>query len=249
MDVFPALAKAPIVEAVVDIDVEMRPGFVLGNVRERLAQAYLESYPVVKEREFDALRLHKRAGVPGTVSSSAGLESLMFYQSDEKQLIQARRQGFSFNRLAPYADFDQYQLEVETRWGQFSEIVDPERVRSVRMRFINKIEIPLTDGKVDLDNYLKVGPRAPDENEFDFTDFSSRTVMMERGTGVQVVLSVASRPPTRYHLPVILDIESLVHCDCAPRDLALATYLATLRATKNRAFFKSLGDECLALFN
>ena len=147
----PPLPKAPIVEAVVDIDVEMRPGFVLGDARDRLATAFADRYPSVREREFDAHQIHKRPGVPGTVKSQSGLESLMFYQADEKQLIQARRRGYSFNRLAPYEGFDQYQSEVEARWQQFSAIVEPVRVRAVKMRFINKIEIPLAEGRVDLD--------------------------------------------------------------------------------------------------
>jgi len=244
------LANAPIVEAVVDIDVEMRPGFVLVDARERLAEAFTDRYPVVKAREFSTPETAVQPGALGTVTSQSGLESLMFIQADEKQLLQARRRGFSFNRLTPYEDFDRYQSEIEARWKQFCAVVEPVRVREIKMRFINRIEIPLDGGQVDLDQYLKVGPRAPDEDEFGFIAFSSRSVMFEKASDIHVVLSLASREPVNNVLPVILDIEATVACECDPLDLeAISRRLAMLRLTKNRAFRKSLEDKCLALFN
>ncbi len=244
------LAKAPIVEAVVDIDVEMRPGFVLSESRELLNNAFRDRYPVTREREFDAHEIRKTPGAVGLIKSQSGLESLMFIQNDDRQLVQARRQGFSFNRLAPYEGFDQYKAEIDLRWKQFCDIVKPVRVAAIRMRFINRIEIPLENGQVDLDQYLRVGPRAPDEDAFAFMSFSSRSVMTERATGIQVIVSLASRQPSADFLPVILDVEVAMGCECDASDLnCISDCLAKLRATKNVAFQKSLEDRCLALFN
>jgi len=243
------LANSPIVEAVVDINVEMRPGFVLVEARERLAEEFADRYPLGKEREFSTHEIAVQPGAAGTVKSQSGLESLMFIQADEKQLLQVRRRGFSFNRLTPYEGFDRYQSEIEARWKQFCTVVEPVRVREIKMRFINRIEIPLEGGQVDLDQYLMVGPRAPDEDEFGFIAFSSRSVMFEKVSGTHVVLSLASREPLNNVLPVILDIEASVVCECDPLDLqAIAVRLATLRLTKNRVFRNSLEEKCLALF-
>lgn len=244
------LARPPIVEAVVDIDAEMRAGFVLSDARERLASLFAERYPVIREREFDAHEIRKTPGSVGMVRSQSGLESLMFIQADDKQLVQARRQGFSFNRLAPYEGFDQYRAEIELRWKQFCEVIEPVRVVAVKMRFINRIEIPLENGQVDLDQYLRIGPRAPDDDAFGFTGFSSRSAMFEKSTGVQVVVSLASRPSGADALGVILDIEAAVECACDPSDLnTIFERMEMIRKTKNLAFRKSLEDKCRALFN
>lgn len=244
------LANPPIVEAVVDIDVEMRPGFVLVEARERLAAAYADRYPVVREREFDAHEIRKTPGSVGLVKSQSGLESLLFIQTDDKQLVQARRRGFSFNRLAPYEGFGPYRSEIELRWQQFCEVIEPVRVVAIKMRFINRIEVPLEDGQVDLDQYLRIGPRAPDDDAFGFTGFSSRSAMFEKATGVQVVVSLASRPSGGDSLALILDIEAAADCACDPRDLnTISERLEMIRKTKNLAFRKSLEDKCHALFN
>lgn len=173
----------------------------------------------------------------------------MFLQVDEKQLVQARRRGFSFNRLAPYEGFDHYRTEIKTRWKQFCEVIAPVRVTSVKMRFINRIEIALDDGQVDLDQYLTVGPRAPDEDAFGFAGFSSRSVMFEKATGVQVILSLASRPSTVDAIAIIMDIEAAIQCDCDPLDVdAIFERLEIVRLTKNLAFRKSL-EENVALYS
>lgn len=249
-DLNQSLAKPPIVEAVIDIDVEMRPGFVLSQAKEALATAFADQYPVVREREFDAHEIRKVPGAAGSVTSHSGLESLMFMQVDEKQLLQARRRGFSFNRLAPYQGLDHYLPELKARWARFCEVIKPVRALEVKMRFINRIELPMEDGQVDLDHYLKVGPRAPDEDAFGFSGFNSRSAMIEKATGARLVLSLASLRPSNNLLPIILDIEAAAECECDPADWdAISERLATLRLTKNLAFKKSLGEKCHALFN
>lgn len=241
--------KPPIVEAVVDIDVEMRPGFVLVDAQDRLAAAFADGYPVTRTRQVETHEIHPQSGSVGEVRSRSALESLMFLQADEKQLLQARRRGFTFNRLAPYAGFNQYQAEIEHRWRQFRAVVDPLRVTAIRMRYINRIELPLVEGRVDLDQYLKIGPRAPIEDAFEFARFNSRSLMFEKRTGVQVGLSLASLPAVAGQLPLILDIETVLPEELESADLPnLADRLATLRVTRNRVFLASLGEKCLALF-
>lgn len=249
MTAIQSLSRPPIVEAVVDIDVEMRPGFVLADAQDRLAAAFADGYPVTRTRQVETHEIHPQPGSVGEVRSRSGLESLMFLQPDEKQLVQARRRGFTFNRLAPYSGFDQYQAEIERRWLQFRTMVDPVRVTAVRMRYINRIELPLLDGRIDLDQYLKIGPRAPVEDDFDFASFSSRSVMVEKSTGVQVGLSLASLPAVDGRLPLVLDIEVILPEELDSAELPdLSQRLAMLRATKNRVFRESLEEKCLALF-
>lgn len=68
---------------------------------------------------------------------------LQFLKNDEKQLVQIRPQGYSFNRLAPYGGFDEYLPEIERAWRLFVDIVMPLQVKLIRLRYINRFLLPM----------------------------------------------------------------------------------------------------------
>jgi len=110
-------------------------------------------------------------------------------------LTKVRMQGFSFNRLAPYTSLDDYLPEIERTWGLFASIASPVQIRVVRLRYINRILLPLTNGRVELEDYLKVGPRLPDEDRLRFAGFLNQYAAVEIDTGHQVNIVLTSQPP------------------------------------------------------
>src|SRR4051812_4475578 len=98
------LAKPPIVEAVLDLDCDLPPGREITELEEAARQKLGERYPkarrqFIQEHQIEALGEES----PPKVSVRRGILALQFLHDDEKQLIQFRPQGFSFNRLAPYS--------------------------------------------------------------------------------------------------------------------------------------------------
>lgn len=117
------------------------------------------------------------------MSVRGALAAYQFVQSDGKQLVQVRAQGFSFNRLAPYTGFDDMLAEVERTWHLYVKIASPVQIRVIRLRYINRILLPLVEGRVELDEYLKVGPKLPDEDRLAFSGFLNQHLAIEKGTG------------------------------------------------------------------
>jgi len=157
----------------------------------------------VQEMQFEA-----KGGEAPRVSARQGLQALMFLAPDERQLVQLRPQGYSFNRLAPYASLDHYLPEIERTWKLFVEWAAPVQVRLIRLRFINRILLPSDDGSVNLDNYLKLGPRLPDAANLTFSGFFNQHSAVESATGNAVNITMATQPLEDAKLPVILDIEA-----------------------------------------
>ena len=79
------------------------------------------------------------------LSIKHGVQALQFLQDDERQLVQVRVQGFSFNRLAPYTSLDDYLPEIKRTWGLYVDLVKPVQVRQIRVRYINRILLPMTE--------------------------------------------------------------------------------------------------------
>jgi uncharacterized protein (TIGR04255 family) len=123
------LANPPIVEAVLDINCDLRPAFVLDEVKERAKEAFNPTYPQLQELLFQEHKLQLVQGADSGHSVRRGIAALRFSQSDGKQLVQVRNGGYSFNRLSPYTGLDDYLPEIERTWRMYVEIVQPAQVR------------------------------------------------------------------------------------------------------------------------
>ncbi len=243
------LLHPPIVEAVLDIDCDMPPTFDLTALEKTSREAFPSQYPKVRTQFLEEHQIEQKADQPIQFSARRRLQAFQFLQEDEKQLVQIRMQGFSFNRLAPYASLDNYLPEIERAWGLFVSIASPVQIRAVRLRYINRILLPLTDGRVELEDYLKVGPRLPDEDRLRFAGFLNQYTAVEMDTGLQVTVVLTSQTPENDKIPIIFDI-SVGSAEAAdPENWAwLLTKIQSLRYLKNRIFRNTLTEQCLNLF-
>lgn len=243
------LSSAPIVEAVLDIDCDMPPAMDMAALEGPARDLFREQYPKFRTQFIQAHEIKQEGDAPPIMSVRKGIQSFQFLQDDEKQLVQVRAHGFSFNRLAPYSSLDDYLLEIERTWLLFVGLVSPVQIRLIRLRYINRILLPLADKHVDLDEYLKLGPRLPDEERLTFAGFLNQHAAVESDTGNQVNIILTTQPPENDLLPLIFDIEAASTLNGEPGDWSwILSRIQSLRSLKNRIFKNTLTDKCLNLF-
>lgn len=244
------LAKAPIVEAVLDIDCALPPGRPVADLERAAREAYGDRYPKSRVQLIQQQRLETHGGAPPQLTVQQGIQAFQFLHQDERQLVQVRVQGYSFNRLAPYTTLDDYLPEIQRTWELFVRIASPVEVRGIRLRYINRIVLPMEGGRVDLDQYLRTGPRLPDEESLMLAGFLSQNAAIERNTGNHLITVLTHELQQLETLPIILDItaKSAVQ-PLNPTNLAeILTRVQSLRDLKNRAFRNTLTSRCLKLF-
>jgi uncharacterized protein (TIGR04255 family) len=243
------LLHPPIVEAVLDVDCDTLPTFDLTALEKASREAFRDQYPKFRMQFLEEHQFEKKADEPIQLSTVRRLQALQFLQEDGKQLVQIRTQGFSFNRLTPYTSLDDYLPEIRRAWGLFVSIASPVQIRVVRLRYINRILLPLTDGRVELEDYLKVGPRLPDEDRLRFAGFLNQYTAVEMDTGFQVNVVLTSQPPESGKVPIIFDISVASAETAYPENWDwLLTKIQSLRHVKNRIFRNTLTEPCLNLF-
>lgn len=248
-DFLPQLKSAPIVEAVVDIDCDLPPGVDLGALEARAQQAFGDTYPKLKKQFVQVAQLEGKVGEAPSVSTKHGLQAFQFLAPDERQLVQVRPQGYSFNRLAPYSSLDDYLPEIERTWRIFVSLTAPVQIRVVRLRFINRILLPTLDARLELNDYLRLAPRLPDEENLVFSGFFNQHSASDAATGNAVNITMATEALIADKLPLILDIEAHHVSALEPTDwTAITARIQSLRALKNMVFRQSLTDKCLNLF-
>lgn len=243
------LKNPPIVEAVLDIDCDMPTGFDIAQLETPFHDALRDGYPIFRSRFMQELQVKAALDRAPNVTTKQGIQALQFLQEDEKQLVQVRAQGFSFNRLAPYSSLDHYVPEMERTWQVFVRLAAPVQFKLIRLRYINRILLPLTAGKVDLDAYLKLGPRLPDEDKLTLTGFLIRHSALELGTDNQANIVLAAQLPENDKLPVILDIDAFRPGVGEPTDwTGIFSVIQSLRNLRDLVFRNSLTPQCLQLF-
>lgn len=244
------LQHPPIVEAVLDIDCDLPPAQDLVALEapalERLKDAYSKN-----DRQW--LQEHRIEAQPDasatSFSSRHAVQALRFHQDGGKQIVQIRTLGYSFNRLAPYTALDDYLGEIERTWHIYRDLAKPSQVRQVRLRYINRILLPFPGGHVELDEYLKLGPRLPEEEGLTFASFFNQYAAFEIATGLEVNVTLTVQPAEGGKLPIIFDngVVSVEPADPEnwPR---LLERVKAMRGLKNRVFRNTLTDKCLELF-
>lgn len=243
------LQNAPIVEAVLDIDCDMPPKFDLAALEAASLACYREKYPKLRPQFIQELQIESKADAPPQLTNRHAIQAFQFRQDDEKQLVQVRVQGFSFNRLAPYKSLDDYLPEIERTWRQFVELASPAQVRLIRLRYINRILLPLVSNRVDLDRYLQLAPRLPNEDKLTFVGFLNQHAAVEVATGNRINIVLSTQVVENGMLPIIFDNCVMSAGPAAPEEWpSILARIQSLRNLKNEIFKDTLTKECLKLF-
>src|SRR3989304_10149994 len=129
------LRTPPIVEAVFDVDCDLPPGFDLVALEGPTRAKFGDQYPKLQTQFIQEFEIRADADATPNMSTRRAVQAFQCRQEDEKQLVQVRAQGFSFNRLAPYSSLDDYLPEIERTWRLYIELAKPVQIRLIRLRY------------------------------------------------------------------------------------------------------------------
>jgi len=243
------LKNPPIVEAVLDIECDLPPGQQVAALETPARERFRDRYPTFRTQRMQEFQIQTKPGGTPEHSVRQAVQALQFLQEDEKQLIQIRAQGFSFNRLAPYTGLDDYLPEIERTWHLYIGLASPIQIRSIRMRYINRIPLPSTAGIVNLETFFKISPRLPDEEKLKLVGFLNQHTAVEVETGNQVNIVMTGQAPEGDKFPIIFDIGVAALESGDPANWPwIFEKIRVLRNLKNLVFRETLTETCLNIF-
>ncbi len=240
------LSKAPITEAVIDFRARSSPDCRvedLGSISDVTA-----TYPTREDAWLIEGSFAFSPTSAQAVSSSAQRSNgYIFRSADGKQIAQFRLDGFTFNRLVPYTSWAQIQPEALRLWEIYRSVARPASLYRIAVRYINHIALP--DTATELDDLFTCAPRIPREVPQLMAGFLSRIVVPLPMANTHVgIVQAMQLPPAAPPNTVLLDVDVFRTEELDPSTEALRPIFSEFRTFKNRAFFGSLTEEAVRLF-
>ena len=229
--------KAPIREAIIAIQVHDLPDSIVDDLR-RLPQEVKDTYPISTQMSLGQFvgEISPQRTTASTHQKSLGLQ---FGSADSKQLFQARINGFSFHRLAPYESWKPFRDEAFRLWRLYRECVGPVKVVNYSVRYVNALIVP-APGR--LEDYLRVYPQLPPEIPQELNNYYMRLELpinnQAQGDGT-LTMTQTLLPSELGTSSILLDNLFVYAALDVPDDLLWARIDAT-QAVKNHIFLASL---------
>lgn len=238
----PKLTNAPIVEAIIDIQVASSQGGP--DLKFPDALPGLEFRSEIQSRQ---VQVHSSSENIRAEQKSDHLGYRYSDSEDEPSLIvQFRIDGFTLSILNEYESWEKMIELASDYWNQYSSYISFSKVRRVATRYINELRLPKSLHQFS--DYLTCPPELPDGVPNGISSYLIRTVSQNDVGDPVVILTQALKRATEKFVPVVLDID--VFSEKLPiSDVdAMWNKLEECREIKNKVFFKSLTPKALELY-
>lgn len=236
--------KAPITEAIIDLRVELPEKMTIHDL-EKVHLGYENTYPTRKNRNLASGRMELGQKVSATASSRQ--IGFLFISGDEKQVFQARLDGFTMSRLAPYGSWDPFRDEARRLWNTYRSIANPVKIVRLAVRYINRLDLPLP--LRDFKDYLRTVPEVSPDLPQELAGYFMQLTIPQKDIKSMVLLNQTIIPPSRPDVvSVVLDIDIFRSEEPPSDEEHVWSFFEELHRRKNEVFEACLTDQARELF-
>ncbi|HEV3255705.1 MAG TPA: TIGR04255 family protein [Gemmataceae bacterium] len=236
--------KAPITEAIIEMRVQQAPGITVGDLL-RCHIGEEKSYPGQKEIKVGVG--HFEVGARLSATATAQPVGFLFTSGDQTQVYQARLDGFSMSKLAPYESWQPFRDEGRRLWNVYRQAVKPVRVERIAVRYINRLDIP--GPRVELKDYLRTGPEIAEGLPQSLDGFFMQLQLPVQDIRGRLLLNETTiEPPSPGVVAVVLDIDLFRAEDLPQEEEGIWQLVETMRLRKNEFFEACITDRARELF-
>lgn len=242
IELFP---NPPITESVLEISVIL-PENIETDTLKGFHSDLNEKFPeIIELRAFKAgFRLGKDTAI---LPSENALIGYHFKSSPHKKLIQFRLNGFAFNKLKPYENWNNFCSEAHELWDYYREKTNPSKITRISLRYINRIEVPLPFK--DFNEYILINPQIPPNLPQELSQLFMRLEIPKDDIGANAIIIQTIEPATtEKKLPLIFDIDVIRESEYIKNMDDIWADFENLHDFKNEIFFKGITDKTKELF-
>jgi uncharacterized protein (TIGR04255 family) len=226
--------KAPIQEAIIDIQIENSPSLTLA----KFEKAEISPPRGYAERQKVMMIGQLQGQVAGGILTATAKQDQMGYAfvgGEGKQVVQFRVNGFTFSRLAPYQSWELLRKEAKMLWESYRQIVGALPVVRVGLRYVNQLDLPMP--MRDFRDFIRLYPEVSADLAQHLAGFFVQVQIPQEDLGAMLILNEALVPPSGPNVAsVVLDIDVFKQGIKLESDDELWNMLEDLRLRKNLIF-------------
>ena len=248
MNDFPIFLNAPITEAILDIKAKLpdRVGLNIFNEFQEHVKDRFEDRKTKRSLKAE-FRFAPGKDELAPIIPKDKPEGYIFHSKNENKSVQARLDGFTFNKLKPYEDWNKFHNEARELWELYDKIVKPISVDRIALRYINLIEIPLPFN--DFSEYILTNPQVAPGLSQVLSHFIMRIEIPNNEIGAMAIVTQTIQNQTvPQKLPLIFDIDVIKTDNYIDKRSDMWDDFNLLRNFKNEIFFKSITEKTKELF-
>jgi uncharacterized protein (TIGR04255 family) len=234
----PHLDRAPITEAILDINIEADARLdVTEAFAKQVENSYPDSSPVFAIEAFFSVT-PGQSGVSGSQSNVIGK---ICWNADKTRAVQARINGFTVNHIKRYESWAVLRAEAQPLWEQYTSLVKANKVTRLALRYFNRLTLPASG---DLGEYMRTHPRLGASLPQEMRNFFMRVeVPFTTNRSAIITQTVVPREPGADERDLILNVDAVSVKEFDSNDPQIWHELDELREIKNKCFFGSLQEQ------
>ncbi|MHB8846286.1 MAG: TIGR04255 family protein [Nitrospirota bacterium] len=238
--------RAPITEALLDIRVELNKSFPLSDL-EQLHQKIKDRFPDKQQRIAFQTNIKLAPSGPTAEIPSSQPDGYLFRSSATNKILQARLDGFTFNKLKPYQNWQVFKSEAQELWDLYYQCTKPLKITRLALRYINRIDLPVPFNTFK-DYILTLPEVAPELPQALAGFFMQLTIPNSEKEATAVVNETIENVTGSQKLPLIFDIDVFREVSFMNNRADIWPIFDQLRDFKNDIFFSSITEKTKELF-
>lgn len=238
-----AYQNAPIVEAVFDVNVS-NTIIVNPSTFDQYAKTELKEYPISNKRQNINVRIDDSRG-RGQIGKTTNLLGYIFSNIQGNRKVQFRLDGFSFNMLRPYSNWDDFSTSAFSNLQKYLDLAKPHAITRIGLRYINRIDLPFENQ--EFENFIKYLPPVPAGLPKKFEKYFLQMQVPAEDGKSKAVISQTFEQDRNGRVPFIIDID-VFQDERLKVDTPLTERFNSLRILKNRIFEDLVTENCKQFF-
>lgn len=232
-------SHAPITEAVIDLRVTLPQGATLAALAA-VHTSIAADYP--NQEALLVVQGEMTAGASVGATASQTQIGFGYASGDRKQIVQARLDGFSFSRLAPYEHWERFRDEAKRLWKIYQAAIHPTLINRLAVRYINRLDLPLPIK--DFKDYLRVFPEVPSDLSKSLSGYFMQLQIPKPEVEATLLLNQAIIPTSSDSVvSVLLDIDLFRLFDVSVEEMTFWNILESLHEKTDQIFEACITDE------
>lgn len=197
--------NAPIREAVLDIK-------VIG-LNDRTFEDFNQLFETIKNQYPNKRRINTLQGSFVIKDNNtktdeeivSGFHGVIFSSEKQNRQVQFRKDGFTYNFLSPYTNWNDLKGESQKLWELFLNKFPEIKVERMALRYINRVVIPRPFDHIE--DFITNVPPIPKGLPQIYNTFFSQIEIPCNRDGYVALINSTIETPTPKEVPFILDID------------------------------------------